>query len=417
MTCELNEYIDSLKDELIKLTKDLIKIPTVNPPGKNYEEFSAFVSDWLTEIGFKVTVIEIRSNLDKLLQPKAYGPRFNVLAKLKGSLNHPILHFNGHYDVVAPCVGWTKEPFIPIVEGGRLYGLGASDMKGGISAFMIAIKTLVDCKIKLNGQIVISLTPDEEYSSKAGIRYLFDNELIKADYAIIGEGSSVNNVVIGQKGAIWGQIRVRGVSAHGSVPESGVNAFEKLAKVALAIEKRLKPKLAKRVSKYQFRPKDANKPTIMLGGIHEGANRNRAAVPEWSSMSFDRRVIPEEGMKAAETELISLLDDLMKEDPKLDVEISQLYKGKGYVVPKETKLCRTLQNSIQEVTGRQATFTFNSGWGEAVYFADIGAETAIYGPGISGCAHAKDEYVLIDDLIGTCKVYASTILSLLGKIQ
>lgn len=413
MKDEVLADIDSSKDDLIKLTMNLIKIPTVNPPGKNYEEFSNFTAEWLSSVGLDVEVVEVREHLDELLQPKASGPRFNILAKLKGSAHRPILHFNGHYDVVPPSVGWSKDPFNPVVEGSRLYGLGSTDMKGGISAIMTAVKALAECDVELRGDLTLSFTPDEEHASRAGLRYLFERALIKADYAIIGEGSGVSSVGIGQKGAIWGQITTHGVSAHASTPSRGINAFEKLAKVAVAIEERIKPKLAKRISRYRFRPEGENRPTIMLGGMVEGANRNRAAVPEWCSMSFDRRVIPEETLEEAETELLSLLEELRTEDQELQVEMSCSHRGKGYVVTPDMEIYKALKRSIKEVMGNEPTFTLSAGWGENAYFAEEGAQTAVYGPGASGCAHAKDEYVLVNDLLTASKVYALTTLELL----
>jgi len=407
-------HIGSSKDELIQLAMDLIRIPTVDPPGKNYAEFSDFVVEWLSNAGLEVEVVAVTEHLDELLQPEASGPRFNILAKLRGSTRRPILHFNGHYDVVPPAAGWSKDPFNPVVEEGRLYGLGATDMKGSLSAMMMAAKALAECDVKLKGDLAISLTPDEEYFSRAGIRYLFDRNLIEADYAIVGEPSGVSSIVVGQKGALWGQITTYGMSAHGSTPSQGVNAFEKLARVAVAIEERLKPRLAKRTSKYRFRPEGENKPTIMLGGMVQGANRNRTAVPEWCSMSFDRRVIPEETLEEAEIELRALLEELEKEDKELKVELELRRKARGFVVAPETEICTSLRESVRQVTGDDPAFAVTAGWTESVYFYELGAQAVVYGPGSRHCAHAEDEYTYVNDLHAASKIYALTILKLLS---
>lgn len=413
VTEEIIHYIDHAKGDLIKLTEDLLKINTSNPPGENFEELTRYIANWLSEIGVKVEVIETTKTSERMLQPDAKGPRFIVISRIKGSSGSPSLHFNGHYDTVPPVKGWTKEPFEPVIENNRLYGLGASDMKGGIASMMFSLKSLIEYNVNLRGDLVISLTPDEEHGSKAGIEYLFNKGLTRSDYAIVGEGSGIRNVVIGQKGAIWGEIIVHGRAAHGSTPYKGVNALEKLAKVVFTFDEKFRPVLMQRKSSYPFRFEQDSFSTIMLGGIVGCATKNRAVIPDYCIVSFDRRIIPEENLREAENEILQFLLGLQQEDPELRAELRVTKRGKGFVTNPDTDLCKILEDVIISLAGEKPNFALLSGWGEGLYFSESNAKTVYYGPG-AGCAHAKDEYVVTDDLVTAAKVYALTTLKLIG---
>src|SRR5260370_41968866 len=119
-------------EEAIAFSQGLIRIPTVNPPGKAYPECARYIGERLQALGYGVEYIELSAAEVAELAP--YGealPRVNVLGRLPGSLPAPVLHFNGHMDVVPVGSGWSCDPFSGVISSGRLYGRGASDMKGG----------------------------------------------------------------------------------------------------------------------------------------------------------------------------------------------------------------------------------------------------------------------------------------------
>ncbi|MEM2939406.1 MAG: M20/M25/M40 family metallo-hydrolase, partial [Candidatus Bathyarchaeia archaeon] len=154
------------------LAKELIKIPSVNPPGDE-KEVSELLASHMEKIGLTVELEEIFPN------------RSNVIATLEGIEGGPTLLFLGHTDVVPVDSGWSIDPFKAIEKEGKLFGRGSADMKGGLAAMVIAIESLKRSKVTLRGNLIFAAVIDEEVSSY-GIRHLIENGL-KADYAIIGE--------------------------------------------------------------------------------------------------------------------------------------------------------------------------------------------------------------------------------------
>jgi succinyl-diaminopimelate desuccinylase len=411
----LLEYVSQREDELARLAGDLISIPTPNPPGDNYQALAEFVAAWLGHAGLEVRVEATPEEaLAELLRPEAAGRRYAVLGRLRGSAEGPCLCLQGHYDTVPPSGGWATDPYEPVLVDGRLYGLGSTDMKGGIASMMMAARALAENDVGLRGSLSFLATPDEEFPSGAGLAYYLQKGIVDPDYAVVGEPSGAQNVHIGMKGGIWGDLITRGKAVHGSRPFEGVNAFEKMVDVASAIRARLNPVLAERVSKHAFHPPEGNRPTLALGGLLTGTNASRATVPDRCAVSFDRRLIPEESLEEAEAELVSLLEGLQLEDRELSIEINVSSKAPPMVIPDDAQLCQVLSEVIAELSGRPPARTVSCGGFETALFVDRGVEALTYGPGVDGCAHGAGEHTLVADLALTAKVYALTALRLLA---
>ncbi len=412
---ELTESVAAQQADLVELAKQLIALPTPHPPGDTYEPLARFIERWLTEAGMQVHVAQVPADeLPQRLSTGARGPRLLVFSEAAGDASGPTLYLNGHYDTVPPGSGWGRDPYLPSVEDGRLYGLGATDMKGGLAAMMLACRVLTQAKAIQRGRLIFLASPDEEMYTQAGLVYAFDKNLIQADYAIVGESSGPNNVYVGMKGGIWGDITVYGRAAHGSQPDRGVNAFEKMASLARRAEQRLKPRLAQRSSAYHFKPSGANRPTLMLGGMVNGANGARSSVPDTCTFSFDRRLIPEETVEDAESELQGFLLAAQEADPDLKVELQVTFRAAPMAVSPDNHLCQILGEAIRQVSGAQPTFTICTGGFETSYFVDAGVQAITYGPGIEGCAHTADEYTTLDGLVAAAQVYALAAARLLG---
>ncbi|MBS7643609.1 M20 family metallopeptidase [Candidatus Bathyarchaeota archaeon] len=407
------KQVEDLREEIVNFTKELVKIPTVNPPGNKYDECAALIAKKLQTIGFNVQLIEVPSDKLKELAPHSEGlPRVSVLGSLKGAAWKPSLHFNGHFDVVPPGTGWTRDPFLPTFDEGKLYGRGTSDMKGGIAAMVMAAQALVEAGVKLRGELSISAVPDEETGGFAGTGYLVKNQLIKADYAIVTEPSSISTIWNAHKGALWLEITTLGKAAHGSLPFMGINAFEKLIKVAQALEG-LKPKLTMRTSSHHVEPKEAMHPTIMIGGVVLGGVKVNV-VPSRCSMTIDRRLIPEEKMSDAKKEIEDVLKSLNLEDPELKIEVKSLLEADAAVTPQGEKICETLAKNIKQVTDITPRFNLCTAFLDMRFLVNqAGIPTISYGPGLLKTAHTADEYVLVDDLVNATKVLALTAMDLL----
>ena len=160
--------IAARRDDLVALTQDLIRIPTLNPPGENYREICDFLDRRLVRQGFATELIRAEGAVgdsDKY-------PRWNIVARKEGARPGDCVHFNSHIDVVEVGRGWTTDPFGGDVIDGKIFGRGACDMKGGLAASIVAAEAFVALCPEFSGAIEISGTADEESGGFGGVAYL-----------------------------------------------------------------------------------------------------------------------------------------------------------------------------------------------------------------------------------------------------
>src|SRR5215471_19787960 len=241
------DRVDEMKDELLAFVQQLVRIPTVNPPGTYYRECASLIGDQLWRFGYEVDYIEAEG----LPECTRLHPRVNVIGRL-GTLSHPLLHFNGHIDVVPPGQGWSVDPFAGTVRNGRIYGRGVTDQKAGIAASIFAVEAIRRSGLELMGSVEQSGTVDEESGGFAGVAYLCEKRLLTrecVDYVIITEPLGYDRVCLGHRGVYWFEITMKGTAAHGGMPFNGVSAVDGMAKVLSAMQDHLKPRLAGRITK------------------------------------------------------------------------------------------------------------------------------------------------------------------------
>ncbi|HUB84045.1 MAG TPA: M20/M25/M40 family metallo-hydrolase, partial [Rhizomicrobium sp.] len=206
--------IEAREDQIVALTQDLIRFPTVNPPGEAYQPCAEYLGNRLLKRGFQVEYIRAEGtpgDSDKY-------PRINVVARREGKNKGPCVHFNSHIDVVQTGAGWTVDPFGGEVKDGKVYGRGACDMKGGLAASVVAVEALLDSGLDLPGAIEISGTVDEESGGYGGVAYLAERGWFskpRIDHVIIPEPLNVDRVCIGHRGVWWAEIETLGRIAHG----------------------------------------------------------------------------------------------------------------------------------------------------------------------------------------------------------
>ena len=198
------------------------------------------------------------------LAPYGAGlPRVNVIGRLHGPHASPVMHFNGHMDVVPVGPGWSCDPFGGEMRNGRIFGRGASDMKGGIAAQIYAIEAIRRAGLQVQGTIEQSGVVDEESAGNrnAGMGLLVERGYIasgRTDYVVITEPLNVDNICLGHRGAIWGEITTVGRQSHGSTPERGVNAIERMADFITEATRELKPRLQQRLNSVPVVPSSAS---------------------------------------------------------------------------------------------------------------------------------------------------------------
>ena len=407
----LLNLIDKHSEWGLEVLSKLVSVPTVNPPGENFREFVESAESILKEIGMDTKVYEVPKNeVAKYFPDYADYPRYILIGRVGNG--EPVVHFNGHYDVVPPGSGWDRDPFKPVVEGDRLYGRGSVDMKGGIAAAILAVKAFTEVFKNFSGSIEIALVPDEEIGGHTGTGYLVEKELSKPDYVIIGEPSGVDKVWIGHKGAVWALVEVRGKQAHGSSPWLGTNAFEYMVRVAQEFMSKYIKSLEDRVSKYDYDDPRGAKPTVTLGGEVRGSTKVNI-VPGYYAFSIDRRLIVEENPERVEEELREFVNELQKEFPDVKLSLKLISKLMPSITSPDSRLVSVATSAAREVLGRELKKTVCVGGLDSHYYSSKGIEVITYGPGPVTNAHIANEYVSVSELLSVAKVYAAIMHKLL----
>jgi len=423
MTQDLAETIFKLiegrRDELVELTRDLIRFPTINPPGDVYQPCAEFIGNRLQARGFHVDYVRAVGTPG---DSDAY-PRINVVARREGTRAGPCVHFNSHIDVVQTGAAWTMDPFAGVVRDGKVYGRGACDMKGGLAASIIAVEALLDSGAELPGALEISGTVDEESGGYGGVHYLAARGWFSAPrvhHVIIPEPLNVDRVCIGHRGVWWAEIETRGRIAHGSMPFLGDCAVRHMHAVIDRFERELYPKLAARHTDMPVVPSGARSSTLNINSIHGGHAEQKegfpaACVPDSCRMVIDRRLLIEEAMDDAKAEVVALLDQLARDRPGFQYGIRDLFEVMPTMADRNGPVARSAAAAIRRVTGRDAEFICSPGTYDQKHIDRVGKlkDCIAYGPGILDLAHQPDEYVVIEDMVTSAKVMALAAWSLL----
>lgn len=411
--------IDGRTDDLVELTRDLIRFPTVNPPGEAYRPCAEYIGERLARRGFQVEYVRGEGSPG---DSDTY-PRVNVIARWEGSRPGPCVHFNSHIDVVQTGAGWTVDPFEGVVKDGRVYGRGACDMKGGLAASIIAVEALIDSGADLPGALEISGTVDEESGGYGGVAYLAERGWFsrpRVDHVIIPEPLNVDRVCIGHRGVWWAEIETKGRIAHGSMPFLGDSAIRHMAAVLEGFEHELYPALAARHSDMPVVPDGARQSTMNINSVHGGQEEGHTGLPapcvaDSCRMVIDRRYLIEETPEQVKGEVRGLLDRLAQERRGFRYELRDLFEVAPVMTDRNNPVPRATAQAIREVLGREAQFICSPGTYDQKHIDRIGKlkDCIAYGPGILDLAHQPDEWVGIDDMTASAKVMASAALRLL----
>lgn len=413
----IDKAVEALEEELIEFAQEVIRIPTENPPGRNYSKCAEAIGNMMKKIGCEVEYINVPEELLVSLAPKGENlPRVNVLGRYKGRFDRPNIHFSGHYDVVPAGDGWSVDPYEGVVKDGKLYGRGSSDQKSGIVSQIFAIYALKKAGIELKGTIISSATPDEETDGKAGMGYLVEKGYLNnknTDYCVITECLDVDKVCLGHRGTLWFELITKGVQSHGSMPDEGINAIDNMVKVINKIDEVIRP-LLEVESEYPVQPVECKKSTLSLTTIEAGTKVN--TVPNICKASFDWRLIPEQSVSWAKKEILSICEELKNTDLDFDYEFNVIMEVDPTIVPKDTDVVNAFLKAGKEYLDKEMDFSISPGSDDQKYVVKEGnmEQCIVYGPGPLRMAHKVDEYVKIQDMKDAAKIMALAAASLLG---
>jgi succinyl-diaminopimelate desuccinylase len=411
---------EALLDEATTFLQGLLRIPTINPPGQAYPECAVYIGEHLRTLGYAVEYMELTPAEVAELAPYGEGlPRMNVLGRLDGSQGRPVLHFNGHMDVVPVGSGWSTNPFGGEIRTGHIFGRGASDMKGGIAAQIYAVEAIRRAGLRLQGTVEQSGVVDEESTGNrnAGMGYLVERGYVSSErtnYVVITEPLNVDNICLGHRGAIWGEITTFGRQSHGSTPEQGINAIEHMASFINEVTYELKPCLRQRLNSQPVVPPSASAASISFNMVQGGINTN--SVPDSCTVAFDRRLVMDEKLDDARCELQAILERLACTIPGFRYSYKERYATLPTWVSANTPLVHAFTSAIQEVIGRAPGYVSSPGTDDQRFVTrNAGIEQCIvYGPGEITQAHIVDEALALDDLLTAIKVMALATATLLG---
>jgi succinyl-diaminopimelate desuccinylase len=411
--------IEGKRADLVALAQDLIRIPTVNPPGEAYADCAEFLGRRMAARGFSVEYIRAEGAPGD----SARFPRTNVVARRDGARPGPCVHFNGHIDVVAVGEGWTVDPFAGEVRDGKVFGRGACDMKGGIAAAVVAVEALLEDDPHLAGALEISGTADEESGGYGGVAHLAHRGFFsrpRVDHVIIPEPLNVDRVCLGHRGVWWGEIETFGRIAHGSMPFLGDSAILHMAAVLRAIEEELVPKLAAKRTAMPVVPEGARSSTLNINAVHGGLAEGfdgfpAALVADSCRMVLDRRFLMEETAGEVRGEIVAILEELKARRPRFAYALREIFTVDPIMADAGLPVVRAVDAGIRAVLGCEPTHIISPGTYDQKHVTRIGhlEDCIAYGPGILDLAHQPDEYVGIDDMVASAKVMALAARALL----
>ena len=350
----------------LELPQALVRFDTINPPG-NERLCAEHLGSILDDAGFAVSYHEFAET------------RTSLVARIGGNADAKPLCFTGHIDTVPlGAAPWSVDPFAADIADGKLYGRGTSDMKSGVAAFVVAAIRLAR-ELETGPGMVLIITAGEETGCEGAYHLAgLGNVLGDAGAIVVAEPSS-NLPFIGHKGALWLKAVANGLTAHGSMPELGVNAIYKAARTISQLED------------FDFnvaRHPVLGKPTLNVGTVHGGININ--SVPDRAEVGIDIRTLPDQDHGDLCAHLSSYLGDDIAVEPIVDV-------GSVWTDPAEDWMLDVF-DVMAEILGKMPEVC------TATYFTDAaaltpaygGPPTVILGPGEADMAHQTDEYCVVD---------------------
>lgn len=411
----LLEAIDQNKNELIKLSSDLISFPTVSPPGRNSAQAQNYIQSYLENIGFSISRWE------------EYSGDPNLIGVRKGTnpQRYKSLIINGHVDVaeIGDIKEWSFDPFKPFVDNARLHGRGAADMKAGLAACMFAAKVLKDAGTELKGDLIFHSVTGEEAGEGITLKCLEHGP--RADFAIVADTSDLK--IQGQGGVITGWITIQSPTIHhdgvrSKMIHAGGNLFaasaiEKMVKVIQGLQE-LEHFWA--VNKFYegFLPgSNTINPAVIQGG------RNAAFIADQCGLWITVHYYPDEDHDQICIEIEEHILNVASGDPwlkryppKFRWGGKSMLEERGEIFPplkldREAVPIKLLINTHKSIIGQNPEVGMSPSVSDAGWFGQAGVPAVLYGPGDITLAHAVNESVYLKQLIAYAKILAVFIVS------
>ena len=372
-------------NELIHLIKQLVNIDSINPDlianAAGEAAIGEFVANWGREAGLEV-----------MTQMAAPG-RPNIILIARGSGGGKSLMLNGHMDTVG--VTGMDAPHTSRVEGNRLYGRGAYDMKAGLAACLMAAKRAK--ALNLRGDVIVTAVADEEVASIGTQAICRELARWQPDAVIVTEPTEME-IAVAHKGFVWFDIETFGVAAHGSRPHLGIDAIAKMGKVLT--------ELAQLDLDLRANP---THPHLGSGSIHASliqGGQELSSYPAYCKLQVERRTIPGETPDLVEAQLQAILDRCAAADSTFKAKLTRGLVREAFEVPENAPIVQLCAQHLSHITGTTAKMSGVSFWADSAFFASAGVPTLLLGPHGFG-AHGVVEWVDLDTVSQCVEIYVA----------
>ncbi|SNS64836.1 succinyl-diaminopimelate desuccinylase [Anaerovirgula multivorans] len=388
---DLNQHIN--RDKVVSLLSDLVKIYS---PYFQEDEIMQYTHNWFKERGMD-------ANYHRYHEKKVTNFRgTNVIGRLTGKDEGPIVLLNGHLDTVQICEGWTKDPLGAKIEGDKLYGVGALDMKAGCAAMMLAVEAFHNTVKDFNGEVLYTFVSDEEGPYGLGTDALIlDGYTDYVDVAIVTEPSSGFSeedfpcLCLGARGGWNYTVSFKGRSAHAASPEKGIDAIEDAAKVLLELKK---------APLYQ----DSKLGTGSIAVIDFKGGGAACSVADTASFTIFRHTVRGEDLSYLRREVEEAIRRAdIKSTATMQFREAPHPQSGGfnpYIVSETNPYTKAMKRSIEDVTGKDPAIAYFPSIGDFNSLGDRAKlPTYVFGP-IGENYHSADEYVEIDSVVKTAEI-------------
>ena len=398
---------------IVDLAGELIKIPSFK-----LEEtpVATFLADFFGSRGYKVDLQDVEPG------------RFQTIATLEGTGGGPSLMLHGHTDINSLTRRWRRDPWVPVVEGDRLYGHGVQNMKGGLASIIMAAEAVRQSGVRLKGDLVVACVVGETQGGE-GTHFLMESGF-RTDMAVVAEPFGVGNLITVHSGIVHMAIHTYGVTGHIRQPQGTVNAVEKMTRVIDA--------LGRVEFTYQPRADMPDLPKLNVGSVIGGLGEDYILVeppyiPDLCTIIVDVHFVPGQTVGGIVADIRRVLDPLQAGDPELSYEIEipppESFKGRRRLVmdpldvPRDAGIVQAVARCHREVTGEPpkaigAVLPFSYTANDTCHLWNAGIPCLLYGPAVvRGGDGEDDSCVIISEMVQCAKVLALTALDVCGTAE
>jgi acetylornithine deacetylase/succinyl-diaminopimelate desuccinylase-like protein len=394
--------IDDMREEIIQFLQQLVKFPSEIPPGK-YRQISKHIAAKMEEIGLKTQI-----------------KRNNVISEL-GEGDGPSLIFNAHFDTTTVHDGWTKDAHSGEMIDNKIYGRGSSDDKSSVVAEIFATKALIDAGIDLKGKLIVTAVVNEEIGGLGGTEFLVNENIVKGDACLLGD-APVDYPTAYRGGALQFSFAIKGIRRHAmAYPDvmlkyrneySGINAIHKMVPIINFLME-LQQEFNKKETKYPVPPDLPKKISSIEITKLEGGNAIDT-VADSCNLHCIINVIPEQDIESVRKKIFNFIENLKKDDPKLEITVQNPVSIPPIVANIDSNIAIAVKKAFKKLHNEEREFKTFIPTTDAHNFQLKGMETILIGT-LRGDNnyHAQDEFVYIEDVINTTKIFALTALNYL----